>query len=65
VIATLGLAALWLAAALAMLQLVGGALALRAPGKPLVAAIRPVAVNPGPPCRPAGTGPEDRGTPRG
>ena len=43
-IATLGLAALWLAAALAMLQLVGGALALRANGNPLVAALRPVAM---------------------
>ena len=43
-IATLGLAALWLAAALAVLQLVGGALALRANGNPLVAALRPVAM---------------------
>ncbi|MEY4952790.1 MAG: hypothetical protein RL299_1214, partial [Pseudomonadota bacterium] len=43
-IATLGLAALWLAAALAALQLVGGALAMRAGTNPLVAALRPVAI---------------------
>ena len=43
-IATLGLAALWLAAALAALQLVGGALALRAPDNPLAAVVRPVAM---------------------
>ena len=43
-IATLGLAALWLAAALAALQLVGGFLALRLPANPLAAVVRPVAV---------------------
>ena len=43
-IATLGLAALWLAAALAALQLFGGFLALRLPGNPLVPVVRPTAV---------------------
>ena len=42
-IATLGLAALWLAAALAALQLVGGFLTLRLPANPLAAVVRPVA----------------------
>ncbi len=43
-IAELGLAALWLAAALAVLQLVGGALALTARGSALGDVVRPVAV---------------------
>ena len=44
-IAEIGLAALWLAAALALLQLVAGALALRSPGAPeLAAVVRPAAV---------------------
>ncbi|MCC6926383.1 heme lyase CcmF/NrfE family subunit [Novosphingobium sp.] len=43
-IATLGLAALWLAAALAALQLLGGFLALRSPENPLAMAVRPIAV---------------------
>ncbi|MBB3940131.1 cytochrome c-type biogenesis protein CcmF [Novosphingobium fluoreni] len=43
-IAELGLAALWLAAALAVLQLVGGALALTARGSALGDLVRPVAV---------------------
>ena len=43
-IATLGLAALWLAAALAALQLFGGFLSLRLPDKPLAAVVRPAAV---------------------
>ena len=43
-IATFGLAALWLAAALAALQLFGGFLALRQPENPLAAVVRPAAV---------------------
>ena len=43
-IASLGLAALWFAAALALLQLVAGALAVYRPGHPLAGAVRPVAV---------------------
>ncbi len=43
-IAEFGLAALWLAAALALLQLIAGAVALRAPGEGLEALVRPVAV---------------------
>jgi cytochrome c-type biogenesis protein CcmF len=43
-IAEFGLAALWLAAALATLQMVAGALALRPHGATLGAAVRPVAV---------------------
>ncbi len=43
-IAEFGLAALWLAAALAALQLAGGALAFTRGGAPLAAAVRPVAV---------------------
>ena len=43
-IASLGLAALWLAAGLAALQLLGGFLTLRLPRNPLAAAVRPVAV---------------------
>ena len=43
-IATLGLAALWLAAALAALQLFGGFLSLRLPDNPLAAVVRPAAV---------------------
>ena len=43
-IATLGLAALWLAAALAALQLFGGFLALRLPDNPLAVVVRPAAV---------------------
>ena len=43
-IANLGLAALWLAAALAALQLVAGALALRGQGADLGGLVRPVAV---------------------
>lgn len=42
--AELGLAALWLAAALAVLQLVAGALALTARGSALAGVVRPVAV---------------------
>jgi cytochrome c-type biogenesis protein CcmF len=42
--AELGLAALWLAAALALLQLVAGALALTAKGEELGGVVRPVAV---------------------
>jgi cytochrome c-type biogenesis protein CcmF len=44
VIANLGLAALWLAAALAGLQLVAGALALTARGSALAGVVRPIAV---------------------
>jgi len=43
-IAELGLAALWLAAALAALQLVAGALVLRKDDPALAAIVRPVAV---------------------
>ena len=43
-IATFGLAALWLAAALAALQLFGGFLALRQPENPLASIVRPAAV---------------------
>ena len=43
-IAELGLAALWLAAALAVLQLVAGALGLTARGVAMAGAVRPVAV---------------------
>ncbi len=43
-IAELGLAALWLAAALAALQLVAGALALREGGAELAAMVRPAAI---------------------
>ncbi len=43
-IATFGLAALWLAAALAALQLVAGFLALRLPTNPLAPVVRPVAM---------------------
>ncbi len=43
-IAELGLAALWLAAALAALQLVAGALALREGGAELAALVRPAAI---------------------
>ena len=43
-IANLGLAALWFAAALALLQLVAGGLAVRSPGHPLQGVVRPVAV---------------------
>ena len=42
--AELGLAALWLAAALALLQLIAGALALTARGEALAGVVRPVAV---------------------
>jgi len=44
VIATLGLAALWLAAALAVLQFTGGLLALPSPENPLAAIVRPIAM---------------------
>jgi len=44
VIAEFGLAALWLAAALALLQLIAGAVALRVPGEGLGGLVRPVAV---------------------
>ena len=43
-IAEFGLAALWLAAALAMLQLLAGALALTSRGEALAGVVRPVAV---------------------
>ncbi len=43
-IAELGLAALWLAAALAMLQLLAGALALREGGAQLASLVRPAAI---------------------
>ncbi|MDE2303766.1 MAG: heme lyase CcmF/NrfE family subunit [Sphingomonadales bacterium] len=43
-LAEFGLAALWLAAALAALQLLGGAMAVRDPDNALGAAVRPVAV---------------------
>ena len=43
-IAELGLAILWMAAALATLQLIAGALGLRPEGRALVAMVRPVAV---------------------
>ena len=43
-IAELGLAALWLAAALAGLQLLAGALGLRAGGAEIAALVRPAAV---------------------
>ena len=43
-IAELGLAILWMAAALAALQLIAGALGLRPEGRALVAMVRPVAV---------------------
>ena len=43
-IATFGMAALWLAAALAALQLFGGFLALRQPENPLAVVVRPAAV---------------------
>ncbi|WP_353227572.1 heme lyase CcmF/NrfE family subunit [Novosphingobium sp.] len=43
-IAELGLAVLWMAAALAVLQLVAGAIALRPEGRALVGLVRPVAV---------------------
>ena len=43
-IATLGLAALWLAAALAGLQLLSGFLSLRLPGNPLAQVVRPTAI---------------------
>jgi cytochrome c-type biogenesis protein CcmF len=43
-IAELGLAILWMAAALAVLQLVAGALALRPQGAGMVGVVRPVAV---------------------
>ena len=43
-IAEFGLAALWLAAALAALQLIAGALALTPRGATLAAIVRPVAV---------------------
>ena len=43
-IANLGLAALWFAAALALLQLLAGAMAVRTPGHPLQGIVRPVAV---------------------
>ncbi|MFM6832347.1 MAG: cytochrome c biogenesis protein CcsA, partial [Novosphingobium sp.] len=43
-IATLGLAALWLAASLALLQLFSGFLALRQPDNPLAPVVRPVAM---------------------
>ncbi|WP_333835572.1 heme lyase CcmF/NrfE family subunit [Novosphingobium sp.] len=43
-IAELGLAILWMAAALAVLQLVAGALALRPQGAAMVGVVRPVAV---------------------
>ncbi|MEO6040926.1 MAG: cytochrome c biogenesis protein CcsA, partial [Croceibacterium sp.] len=43
-IAELGLAALWLAAALAALQLVAGVFGMRAGGEPLSAMVRPAAV---------------------
>ena len=49
-IANLGLAALWLAAALAMLQLIAGAAALRPGGDVLGAVVRPVAVVQGALC---------------
>jgi len=44
VIAELGLAALWLAAALAVLQLLAGALAVAGRGAGLAQIVRPVAV---------------------
>jgi len=44
VIPTLGLAALWLAAALAVLQLLGGFFALRSPKNPLAGVVRPIAI---------------------
>jgi cytochrome c-type biogenesis protein CcmF len=44
VIAELGLAALWLAAALALLQLVAGALAVAGKGDPAAALVRPAAI---------------------
>lgn len=43
-IANLGLAALWFAAALALLQFLAGAMAVRSPGNPLQGIVRPVAV---------------------
>ena len=43
-IAELGLAALWLAAALAALQLIAGSLALTSRGGELAALVRPVAL---------------------
>ncbi|MFZ1742494.1 MAG: heme lyase CcmF/NrfE family subunit [Pontixanthobacter sp.] len=43
-IAELGLAALWIAAALAVLQLIGGALAQRDPGGELAKLVRPAAI---------------------
>ncbi len=43
-IANLGLAALWFAAALALLQLLAGAMAVRSPSHPLQGIVRPVAV---------------------
>ena len=43
-IATMGLAALWLAAALAALQLIGGFLSLRLPDNPLAPVVRQVAM---------------------
>lgn len=43
-IAELGLAALWLAAGLALLQLLGGVLALRQPDSAMAGAVRPAAV---------------------
>ena len=43
-IATMGLAALWLAASLAVLQLFSGFLALRQPDNPLTPVVRPVAM---------------------
>ena len=42
--AELGLAALWMSAALAILQLVGGALAQRNPDAPMAALVRPAAI---------------------
>ena len=43
-IAELGLAMLWMAAALAVLQLVAGVLSLRPSGEALAGVVRPVAV---------------------
>ncbi|MFM5950162.1 MAG: heme lyase CcmF/NrfE family subunit [Novosphingobium sp.] len=43
-IASLGLAALWFAATLALLQLAAGAMAVHQPGHPLTAIVRPLAV---------------------
>ena len=43
-IASLGLAALWFAATLALLQLAAGAMAVHRPGHPLTAIVRPLAV---------------------